>query len=128
MLLIRSSCILLVVFLFGCQSVPVYKTQYILEPPRDSQGRSCVLSCDVPRQQCSASSAVQQKTCNTQQQAKTNQWQLCLDTLDNPADCQKPEIKDCSQVGAEICEATYRSCYQECGGEVQQRRVCTEGC
>lgn len=115
-----------IVMLAACG--PVYDTQYHFTPPPSSEGRSCVFQCDNSRLQCRQLEDYKNEDC--QRRAEYDQ-RRCEDDIYRRKG-REPKWYECGSSSCspdyDRCEQLYRSCYQSCGGRVDQQTVCVSGC
>ena len=114
----RYSLILAACSVFaGCG--PIYSTEYSYVPPESSEGKTCVFQCQNMKFQCDQMQEMRNDTC---QERAERQYYRCKDRGEK--DCYR------SYCAADYsgCESQYRSCYQACGGMVQEKQVCVGFC
>lgn len=115
-----------IVFLAACG--PVYNTQYHFTPPESSEGRSCVFQCDNSRLQCRQLEEYRTEDC--QRRSEFDQ-RRCEDDIYRRKG-REPKWYECGSSSCspdyDRCEQLYRSCYQSCGGRVDQETVCVSNC
>jgi hypothetical protein len=109
---------------------PWMETQYSFLPPQDPQGQACVASCSVRHSACvkeAEKTAAEVRTeCETIARQDYELCQLRAPAGDGREPCQ---VRRCdAPVDTALCDAPYRACFQECGGFVETRQVCTFNC
>ncbi|MCK5424200.1 MAG: hypothetical protein KAI89_02430 [Emcibacter sp.] len=131
-----------VLSLSGCFG-PQYRTVHEFSPPESPQGRMCVNKCLDSKTYCE----------RTGQQVRIQQKQMCLQEEKIQAEMRyedylhvmehKGEVAEksyydfyrkynCNHINEgshdPTCEANYRACYQNCGGQVQSHTYCVSNC
>ena len=112
--------------LTGCG--PMYQTEYIYTPPKSQTGNACVFQCENSKQQCQQIQEMRSEDCERRAEYD---YQRCEDRI---YDREGRDAKwyECSResctADVERCEATYRSCYQSCGGKVEAQTRCVSNC
>ena len=110
-----------------CSCGPLYETRYSFTPPRDYNGRSCVISCETSRLQCKQLQQMQYNTCEQQSRLEQDRCEFNI-----RLEGREPKWYECSSSycsnDTESCESTYRNCYQLCGGSVIAEDVCVANC
>lgn len=124
---------LLTVFLAGCEAT-IHETRFT--PPDQPAGRMCLRQCQEARDYCRQGCALTERRCVTrmQSQAIRDYEQYARETymaggeLDlRPSDFERPQ--KCAQSEcSKDCDAAYRSCYAECGGQVDVTTSCQFMC
>jgi len=112
----------------GCAPSPVYQVKYDYLAPESAEGRECTQQCEGPKLQC-------EQTVNRQfeqERLKLQQgYQQCLLSQSggaarvpilcyDPSQSIKPDYSNCL--------ATYKGCFEHCGGRVEERNVCVRNC
>ena len=114
------------IFLTSCG--PVFETHYKFSPPKSSAGYACINQCDVSRVQCLQLEDYQQRDCTDQARYEASECRDNLYRYEN----RKPKWYECGESSCSVnydqCDASYRSCYETCGGNVDSETVCTSGC
>lgn len=112
----------------ACTSI--YRTDYDFTPPADRIGRLCAAECDIGRRACRVDARDRAQTQLKQCQAQAQQnYQSCLAATSDPQQRRYCYLRECdAHVDYSSCDATYRSCFQGCGGEVIQLRKCLLNC
>ena len=109
----------------GCG--PVYKTVYAFDPPRDAAGRRCIVQCDTQRQQCQELEALKSERCRAEARIAELEYEQCQANAKDPKRCSRRYVS-CDHGDIARCESAYRICYQNCGGSVRSKTVCTAHC
>jgi len=119
---------LLLLLLTGCG--PIYETRYDLLPPTDDAGRFCTVECERVKLDCRRLEDRKYQQCNRDRQDAEADYQRCLDRNKNDSGkCKRLSNKTyCRAANYEACDADYRRCFQNCGGQVHSRQVCVFNC
>jgi hypothetical protein len=111
----------------GCG--PIYDTRYHFVPPSDPSARSCIFQCENLKMQCEELEQMRVENCDYR--ARLDQ-DRCRAEIRRQG--REPKSHECSSLGGscyantERCEAKYRQCYQNCGGQVRTEQVCVFNC
>ena len=126
---------LLAAGLLGCRALEraggqQVKTEYLLESPNTAEGQRCMASCEQRRNYCRQKSdlgyADTYKQC--EEQAK-NDYDNCVGRTTSFSEKSACYRKACPVAADYInCEATFRGCFEGCGGKVWTREVCEARC
>ena len=112
---------------FGCASGPVYQTRYDYVPPESAEGKACLEQCEKGRGACLDTARKDYQTeiakakqlyeeCLMSQRGGTRTPILCHD----PSSSIKPDDSRCGEV--------YNRCLANCGGKLQEKKVCVRNC
>ncbi|XCN73024.1 MAG: hypothetical protein Q3M24_22570 [Candidatus Electrothrix aestuarii] len=113
--------LLILISLSACG--PMYKTEYILEPPTSQQGKVCVMQCEQNRSQCKNNLQLAQKDCEHQNEIASIKLENCLKAGEMTCyDSRKP----CPPLDFEQCNKEHRYCYQACGGKAIPQITCID--
>ncbi len=113
-------CASVMTALSGCAS-PIYKTEYILQPPETQQGQICVMQCEQNRMQCKNNKKGDVKDCEHRNEINLLKFENCVSTgvascLDTSESCRELDLAQCNE--------EHRYCYQSCGGKVTPQVAC----
>lgn len=112
--------------LIGCG--PMYKTVYQYQPPRNPIGQVCIAQCSQTKSYCEDAAINRYDRC---QRNAEFEKQLCdernlhlkkenrISCWDNRFQCHYSSMN---------CADNYRICYQNCGGHIQSKVICTANC
>lgn len=129
--------LLAVLLLASC--APVIETTYDYTPPDTAEGQSCVARCQAERAPCTQSCDRRERLCLTDSESRAmRDYQMELgDGLNRRSSASSRTYFDYADryrslcyVGGcrDACDATYRTCFEGCGGKVTAQRVCTANC
>jgi len=109
---------------------PIYETNYRYTPPSDPLSRSCVTQCLADKGQCrnTADLKAENQRLRCELDARDD-YERCLTNSKGEqgrSSCNRRTCSDNAQYGQ--CEADYRTCFQSCGGIIDEERVCTFNC
>jgi hypothetical protein len=90
--------------------------RYTYVPPDTQEGRACVTQCAGSMDSCRSSEQQRFHVCEYKRQRDMRAYQKCSQASGS-AFCQQPPAS-CPAMDLYGCEATYRSCYETCGGKV----------
>ena len=126
---------LVVLGLVGCRALeraagPDVRTEFLLEAPITPDGQRCTANCEQRRAYCRQKSdlgyADTHKQC--EEQAR-NDYDNCVGRTTSFSEKSACYRKSCPVSASYIsCEATFRGCFEGCGGKVWSREVCEKGC
>lgn len=123
---LRASGLVGLLFLVGCG--PMYQTEYIYTPPESSSGSACIFQCENSKQQCQQIQSMRSEDCERRAEYE---YQRCEDRIydrkGRDAKWYECTRESCTE-DTERCEASYRSCYQSCGGRVEAQTRCVSNC
>jgi hypothetical protein len=109
---------------------PTYKVEYLLKPPATEDGRRCAASCTKVQAYCQreadAGGVDRHRIC---EQRASDEYELCVGRTTSVSEKNACYRRACA-VGPDYvnCETGFRSCFENCGGEVWSRTVCDTGC
>lgn len=121
------------IFLGACG--PVYKTDYIFQPPASLQGKMCVNQCTQIKQSCFTNCNLRNESCflRAEREARKsfrtyvkrqNKKKKAIEKTQE--DFYRPRCKTSScQVS---CNGNHRICYKDCGGRIGTVTRCTAFC
>lgn len=109
---------------------PIYETNYRYTPPSDPLSRSCVTQCLADKGQCrnTADLKAENQRLRCELDARDD-YERCLSNSQGEqgrSACSRRTCSDNAQYGQ--CEGDYRTCFQSCGGIIDEERVCTFNC
>ena len=117
---------------------PVVETRYELTPPATAEGAQCVARCEAERAPCLQSCTRRERLClNDAESRAMRDYQMetredgrgrraASRTYFDYADRYR---RPCGMDGCRnACDDAYRACFEGCGGQVTERRVCVERC
>ena len=112
---------LTLIALSGCG--PMYKTEYILEPPKTQQGQICIMQCEYNRTQCKNNVKSAGKDCKHRNEIAGIKLENCLKAgemtcYDSRTPCPPPNFEQCNK--------EHRYCYQACGGKAIPQVTCVD--
>ena len=112
---------LMLVALSACG--PMYKTEYILEPPETQQGQVCIMQCEQNRTQCKNNIKSALKDCQHRNEIASIKLENCIKSGDMTCyDTRTP----CRPLNFEQCNKEHRYCYQSCGGKAIPQVTCVD--
>lgn len=115
--------------LAGCG--PVYQTVYNYEPPRDEIGMRCVRQCEDTMRECLQKEELKDENCRKEYHIADLEYQRCRELArqrgEKPERCYRRGVY-CSSGDRERCESQYRLCYENCGGVIRSKQVCSMFC
>ena len=134
----RFIMLCLVLLLTSCS--PVYEGRYEIIPPRTKEGIYCANNCIYMRDQChnNCTRAVEQcefrrsliniateKIQVRKTQSINDNWSVSAGYKPAPAEvsCKNDKMR-CDR----YCQTNYHNCHRNCGGIVNQYKVCTAFC
>src|SRR5579871_1028253 len=91
----------LTLFLTAC--LPIYKKEYVYTPPLHSIGKTCISQCMAANKHCD-------RLCELRK-----------------VHCTKRMTADACKVSCQ-CQSAFNTCYQACGGTVDESKVCIKNC
>lgn len=112
---------LLLISLSACG--PLYKTEYLLEPPATQQGKMCTMQCEQNRTACKNDVKLAQKDCEHHNEIASIKLENCI--KDGEMSCYDSR-KSCPPPSFERCNKEHRYCYQACGGKVFPQLTCID--
>jgi hypothetical protein len=110
----------------GC--APVYQVKFDYFAPESAEGKGCTQQCESTKLQCDQTVNMQFE----QERLKLQQgYQQCLLSQSSggrgvpilcydPSQSIKPDYSNCL--------ATYKGCFERCGGRVEEKNVCVRNC
>ena len=109
---------------------PMTETRYTFLPPEAPEGLACVTRCSTVNSQCLAQA---EKTAEADrvdcEEAARQDHDICLMRSPSGDGREACEISDCRRVtDTTACDGPYRACFQDCGGFIESRQVCTFNC
>lgn len=110
---------------------PIYRTDYSYIPPESASGRQCLNQCLGMQSMCRATAENRASQSNAAcQQSALLKYTTCLATARSDQERGRCSSSSYCNESANYsrCDAEYRMCYQNCGGEVLSRQVCVMGC
>ncbi|MCI5209691.1 MAG: hypothetical protein D3910_13060 [Candidatus Electrothrix sp. ATG2] len=101
----------------------MYKTEYILEPPKTQQGQICIMQCEYNRTQCKNNVKSAGKDCKHRNEIAGIKLENCLKAgemtcYDSRTPCPPPNFEQCNK--------EHRYCYQACGGKAIPQVTCVD--
>ena len=124
------SVILLIPIFAGCS--PSYKTAYLYSLPMDEKQAVCFSICEEHRGHCVQLAKSEKRNCELRNQIATIAYRQCLSVNKSgyggaigPA-CD--DTQDFCFSDIERCNANYRGCFIDCGGEISEQMICTSNC
>jgi hypothetical protein len=132
---------LIFIFFIIISCGPSYKTEYRFNPPTTENGRMCINNCLMMNQQCRQNVKQCKAQClNTYQSCQVNSSviDVTMESLDRQsyknnyhsrphAVCSYP-LSLCNDNCNSDCQSQYNMCYENCGGQVFSKTVCTRNC
>ena len=106
--------------LSGC-APPVYKTEYMLQPPKTQQGQICVMQCEQNRTHCKNNKKGDVKDCEHRNEIARLKLENCI--ASGAVSCLDTS-ESCPEVDFAQCNEEHRYCYQSCGGKVTPQVTC----
>ncbi len=109
---------------------PIYETNYRYTPPADPLSRPCISQCLADKSQCRhiAELKADNATLRCERDARDD-YERCLGNAKGDQGKSSCNRRSCgSSADTGICEVDYRSCFQSCGGVIDEERVCTFNC
>jgi hypothetical protein len=123
--------IVLALALAGCG--PQYRTEKRLVPPQNEAVRACAVQCQMAKSQCYQLQELQYENC--QDRAESDyQWCESRKRYENRPDGRRVCVRNCSCTrqycnrGTLSCDSQHRECYQVCGGQIVEEKVCWMNC
>ena len=109
---------------------PITETRYTFLPPEAQEGQACVARCSTVNSQCLAQAEkVGEADRIVCEEAARQDYDVCLMRSPSGDSRETCEIRDCRRVvDTSACDVPYRACFQECGGFIESRQVCTFNC
>lgn len=107
---------------------PMYDTFYTFTPPETASGQQCLMQCEHLKMQCRSMEEMRVDACE-----ERSRWaqERCRDDIYRRKH-REPKWHECGSESCtadlERCEASYRSCYQSCGGRVTSETRCVANC
>lgn len=89
--------------------------RYEYQPPAGAQGRQCLATCTVGRQQCEQSQRQAETQCRQNYNMALIIYDECRKREKNKSACQSPSY--CVSHG-DNCREGFHDCYRQCGGKV----------
>lgn len=109
---------------------PIYETNYRYTPPVDPLSRSCVSQCLANKGQCSNSTDLKAENSRLRCELDArDDYERCLSNgrgEQGRTSCQRRSCSEHADYGQ--CDVGYRTCFQSCGGQIDEERVCTFNC
>ena len=109
---------------------PIYETNYRYTPPSDPLSRPCVTQCLADKSQCRGTTELKAENRRLRCELDArDDYERCLINATGDqgrASCHRRSCGDDVNYGQ--CDADYRSCFQSCGGVIDEERVCTFNC
>ncbi|MGB5686152.1 MAG: hypothetical protein WBM35_10080 [Candidatus Electrothrix sp.] len=102
---------------------PMYKTEYMMEPPTTQQGQVCIMQCEQNRTQCKNNVKSAMKDCQHRNEIESLKLETCIKAgemtcYDTRVPCPPPNFEQCNK--------EHRYCYQSCGGKVVPQVTCVD--
>ncbi|WP_109118259.1 hypothetical protein [Azospirillum sp. TSO22-1] len=127
----------LLLLLAGC--APVMETALHFAPPAGEEGRQCVARCQADRAPCVQSCDRRERLCRSDAESRAmRDYNLEADRYNDARrsgssrtyfDYADRYRRLCSFQGCrDTCVATYRGCFEACGGTVTETQVCVANC
>jgi len=109
---------------------PIYETNYRFTPPSDPLSRPCVTQCLADKSQCRNIAELKAENANLRcERDARDDYERCLGNAKGDQGKSSCNRRSCSSpVETGFCEADYRTCFQSCGGVIDEERVCTFNC
>lgn len=105
---------------------PVYRVEYTYQPPQDAMGTNCILLCENIKMQCRTNEKYRIQSCEDQNRIARLEYERCVAVGYDY--CWDDWTMFCGMENYQRCDADYRQCYQNCGGQIFSREVCVSGC
>lgn len=102
---------------------PMYKTEYMLEPPATQQGKLCIMQCQQNRAECKNEVKSNYKDCRHRNEIASIKLEHCIESGERA--CYDPRTP-CFPPNFEQCNTEYRYCFQSCGGKVIPQMTCVD--
>lgn len=135
-MILRRLFLFLVVAATVAACGPVYDTQYHYTAPKDPTGRQLAGQCRVVQNMCKQNCQMREQACRAdarsegmmeyqayvaEQRRKNLPIKRSADSFISTYGCDSDSCED-------ACEADYRGCYVEAGGQIRAQRVCVAFC
>ncbi len=120
--------LLLTMVLAACG--PIYETNYRYTPPSDPLSRPCISQCLADQSQCHnvAELKAENSRLRCERDARED-YERCLGNASGEQGRASCNRRSCNQEpNLSACGVDYRTCFQSCGGVVDEQRVCTFNC
>lgn len=121
--------VLLMLTIAGC--TPSYKTAYLYSLPQDEKQAVCFSICDKHRSRCLQHVQTEKRNCELRNQMAHMAYRQCLSVNRSGPGATSPVCDDNQNFcfsDPERCEANYRKCFMDCGGEISEDSVCITHC
>lgn len=112
---------------------PRYEIQRTLTPPTTANGPTCVAQCETTQEICRGNVDSDVRFCERQEDRDRRRYERCLAVrgstppgADVPR-CFLPRARFC-RPDYDECRVAFNTCYERCGGQVQETRVCVANC
>ncbi|MCI5149926.1 MAG: hypothetical protein D3916_11160 [Candidatus Electrothrix sp. MAN1_4] len=102
---------------------PMYKTEYMLEPPTSQQGKLCIMQCEQNWSECKNEVKSDNKDCQHRNEIASLKLEQCIKSGERA--CYDPRTP-CLPPSFEQCNKEYRYCFQSCGGKVVPQVTCVD--
>lgn len=138
--------------LSGCSTEPRYRTSFNLVQPTTIEGRQCTTQCDTNQILCEQNERDQVYRCEENARRQTaqceedarRQYRSCMNQAQYGGNTRASLESSCQSIlnsstmncgyrfnhceAAGRCEANYRACFSNCGGQVEKHVVCVANC
>lgn len=109
---------------------PIYETNYRYTPPADPLSRPCISQCLADKSQCRNTAELKAENSRLRcERDSRDDYERCLGSAKGEqgrASCNRRSCDQDAHFG--MCEVDYRTCFQSCGGIVDEERLCTFNC
>lgn len=118
----------------SCQNTPEYRMHYRYQTPTSVSGSTCLSKCVESRSQCDL---IEYKACEQRNSDKVKQFEACVEKMqlmdkkevqNYHINCSMPFRTNSCPVKSDQCLEHYNSCFQSCGGKVDEKKVCVTNC
>lgn len=109
---------------------PIYETNYRYTPPNDPLSRPCISQCLADKGQCRNTAELKAENSRLRcERDSRDDYERCLGNAKGEQGRASCSRRNCGQdANYGFCEADYRTCFQSCGGSVDEERLCTFNC
>lgn len=109
---------------------PIYETNYRYTPPQDPLSRPCISQCLADKGQCrnTADLKAENQRLRCELEARDD-YERCLSNANGEQGRNSCHRRTCSENASYgQCGSDYHTCFQSCGGIIDEERVCTFNC
>ena len=120
-----SGILFLMCLAFGCASSSEYQVKYDYLAPESGEGKACIDQCQSSRNLCERASIRQLE------KDKLRAEQVFQDCLrSHEASMGSMLCDDSGEITPDVskCLNSYNRCFGNCGGKVEERKVCVSNC